>query len=360
MRALTLVGGELPEGLRSADFLASEYELVILPNHMTSLRQYLRVRRPGRGVALDRRKRAAVWKAIERYRDRNADLDAASFSEQLALAAAWLDRQAAQGADRLFRHVLVDEAQDLTPAHLLLLRALVEDGPDDLFLAEDSHQRIYGKKITLSHYKIHVRGRSRRLTRNYRTTRQNLNLAFEVLEPGAYEDMEGEAEEHRYASPRSGPEPVIIHARERTDELEKASELLRIWLKEDQENGESAPETIAILVRDRYQRDAVAAELAQHGIDVRAVDREAVRCGRPVVMTMHRAKGLEFRKVLLFDVSANAIPRSLRDQQYSEADRADAMLRERSLLYVAATRARDQLAISWSGEASPLLKGIVS
>ena len=77
-------------------------------------------------------------------------------------------------------------------------------------------------------------------------------------------------------------------------------------------------------------------------------------------MTMHRAKGLEFRKVLLFDVSATAIPRSLRDQQYSKADRADAMLRERSLLYVAATRARDQLAISWSGEASPLLEGIVS
>ena len=75
-------------------------------------------------------------------------------------------------------------------------------------------------------------------------------------------------------------------------------------------------------------------------------------------MTMHRAKGLEFRKVLLFDVSRNAIPRSLRDQQYSEADRDDALLRERSLLYVAATRARDQLAISWSGEQSPLLAGL--
>ena len=88
------------------------------------------------------------------------------------------------------------------------------------------------------------------------------------------------------------------------------------------------------------------------------MDREAAGRGRPVVMTMHRAKGLEFRKVLLFDVSENAIPRSLRDQQYSEADRTDAMLRERSLLYVAATRARDQLAISWSGKASPLLDTI--
>ena len=355
---LTLMGDELPEGLRSADFLESEYELIVLPQRITSLRQYLRVRRPGRGVALDRSRRAAVWKAVERYRDRSADLGVTSFSEQLALAAAWLDHEADLGSPRPFRHVLVDEAQDLSPAHLQLLRALVEPGPDDLFLAEDSHQRIYGKKITLSHYGIQVRGRSRRLTRNYRTTRQNLDVAFGILDPVTYEDMEGRAEEHRYVSPRSGPEPLLLHATDRADELSKAAELLRVWLEQDRDSGDSAPESIAVLVRDRYQRDAVVNGLAQHEVEVRAVDREAAGRGRPVVMTMHRAKGLEFRKVLLFDVSENAIPRSLRDQQYSEADHADAMLRERSLLYVAATRARDQLAISWSGKASPLLDTI--
>ena len=358
--ALALMGNELPEGLRSADFLESEYELIVLPQRITTLRQYLRVRRPGRGVALARDKRAAVWKAIENYRDRSAALDVASFSEQLALAAAWLDAEAARGAPRPFRHVLVDEAQDLTPAHLQLLRALVDSGPDDLFLAEDSHQRIYGRKITLSHYGIHVRGRSRRLTRNYRTTRQNLDLAFGILDPGAYEDMEGRAEEHRYVSPRSGPEPLLIHASDRDQEIKEAGALLDLWLEEDRDAGEqSAPETIAVLVRDRYQRDAVVTGLAQQGIEVRPVDREAVGRGRPVVMTMHRAKGLEFRKVLLFDVSEDSIPRSLRDQRYSEADRTDALLRERSLLYVAATRARDQLAISWSGRKSPLLEGVV-
>ena len=355
---LTLMGDELPEGLRSADFLESEYKLIVLPQRVTTLKQYLRVRRPGRGVALDRSKRAAVWKAMERYRDRSADLGVTSFDEQLALAAAWLDHEAALGTPRPFRHVLVDEAQDLTPAHLQLLRALVEPGPDDLFLAEDSHQRIYGKKITLSHYGIQVRGRSRRLTRNYRTTRQNLDVAFGILDPGTYEDMEGQAEEHRYVSPRSGPEPLLLHAADRADELGKAAELLRVWLEQDRDSEDSAPETIAILVRDRYQRDAVVNGLAQHGVEVRAVDREAAGRGRPVVMTMHRAKGLEFRKVLLFDVSRNAIPRSLRNQQYSEADRDDALLRERSLLYVAATRARDQLAISWSGEASPLITAL--
>ena len=355
---LTLMGDELPEGLRSADFLESEYELIVLPQRVTTLKQYLRVRRPGRGVALDRSKRAAVWKAMERYRDRSADLGVTSFDEQLALAAAWLDHEAALGTPRPFRHVLVDEAQDLTPAHLQLLRALVEPGPDDLFLAEDSHQRIYGKKITLSHYGIQVRGRSRRLTRNYRTTRQNLDVAFGILDPGTYEDMEGQAEEHHYVSPRSGPEPLLLHATDRADELSKAAELLTVWLEQDRDSEDSAPETIAVLVRDRYQRDAVVNGLAQHGIEVRAVDREAAGRGRPVVMTMHRAKGLEFRKVLLFDVSRNAIPRSLRDQQYSDADGDDALLRERSLLYVAATRARDQLAISWSGEASPLITAL--
>ena len=355
---LTLMGDELPEGLRSADFLESEYELIVLPQRVTTLKQYLRVRRPGRGVALDRSKRAAVWKAMERYRDRSADLGVTSFDEQLALAAAWLDHEAALGTPRPFRHVLVDEAQDLTPAHLQLLRALVEPGPDDLFLAEDSHQRIYGKKITLSHYGIQVRGRSRRLTRNYRTTRQNLDVAFGILDPGTYEDMEGQAEEHHYVSPRSGPEPLLLHASDRADELSKAAELLTVWLEQDRDSEDSAPESIAILVRDRYQRDAVVNGLAQHGIEVRAVDREAAGRGRPVVMTMHRAKGLEFRKVLLFDVSKNAIPRPLRDQQYSDADRDDALLRERSLLYVAATRARDQLAISWSGEASPLITAL--
>lgn len=355
---LTLMGDELPEKLRSADFLESEYELIVLPQRVTTLKQYLRVRRPGRGVALDRSKRAAVWKAMERYRDRSADLGVTSFDEQLALAAAWLDHEAGDGKPRPFRHVLVDEAQDLTPAHLQLLRALVEPGPDDLFLAEDSHQRIYGKKITLSHYGIQVRGRSRRLTRNYRTTRQNLDVAFGILDPGTYEDMEGQAEEHHYVSPRSGPEPLLLHATDRADELSKAAGLLTVWLEQDRDSEDSAPESIAILVRDRYQRDAVVNGLAQHGIEVRAVDREAAGRGRPVVMTMHRAKGLEFRKVLLFDVSKNAIPRPLRDQQYSDADGDDALLRERSLLYVAATRARDQLAISWSGEASPLITAL--
>ena len=110
-----------------------------------------------------------------------------------------------------------------------------------------------------------------------------------------------------------------------------------------------------MLVREQRQRDRLVSGLAERGVTVRAVDREHIKPGQPVAMTMHRAKGTEFSKVLLFGVDQGAIPRPLRDEQYAEDAWADALLRERSLLYVAATRARDELALSWSGDPSQLL-----
>src|SRR5690606_68767 len=128
-----------------------------------------------------------------------------------------------------------------------------------------------------------------------------------------------------------------------TKELDQAARLIRDWVTGE---GAPAPETIAILVRDRYQRDRVVAGLAERGVEVRAVDSESVKPGAPVVMTMHRAKGTEFARVLLFGVKDGQVPQSLNEYETSEADKQDALLRERSLLYVAATRARDVLAVS--------------
>ena len=131
----------------------------------------------------------------------------------------------------------------------------------------------------------------------------------------------------------------------------RAAETMRAW----RDAGDTAPETLAVLVRARRTRDLVVTGLAERGVPVTPVDQGGVRPGRPVVMTMHRAKGTEFAKVLLFDVSRGSIPAALRVYDYDEAEHDDAMLRERSLLYVAASRARDELVVAWSGEASELL-----
>lgn len=344
--ALREGGLDLPKELATESFMASEYAMVVLPARITTLTGYLRVRRAGRGVALDRRRRAAVWGVIEAYRSLARFAGSTDFEEKAAIATEWLGERRGAGGEALFDHVVVDEAQDLTPSRLAFLRALVGQGPNDLFICEDSHQRIYGHKVTLSQCGIKVVGRSRRLTLNYRTTEQNLRWAMSILSGGAYSNLEGESESHSYRSARSGPEPELVVGKGLSEELDQAAELIRSWLPGFGRPAGRAPsaESIAILVRDRYRRDTVVNGLRERGIEVRPVDAENVRPGRPVAMTMHRAKGLEFSHVLLFNLQEKGAVWSADDE-----DAKDLQLRERSLVYVAATRARDVLAVSWSG-----------
>lgn len=345
--AIDDAGASLPDALRSDSFFRAEYAAVVLPNLITDRQAYFKVRRPGRGVPLDRAKRAAVWDVIESYQARARIDGTIDFAEAAALAAAHCRRVGPEDG-YVADHVLVDEGQDLSPGHWQLLRALVGERPNDLFIAEDSHQRIYGRRLVLSAFGIRIVGRSQRLTLNYRTTAQNLAWAVGVLSGGQFVDLEEGAEKSAdYRSARSGPVPRLVQCANLSAELDQAAETVGEWV----ENG-AAPETVAVLVRDSMQRDRVVAALGERGLGVRPVDRGAIKPGQPVVMTMHRAKGTEFSRVLLFGVSQEAIPSPVQDETYSPDALAEALLRERSLLYVAATRARDELVVSWSGQAS--------
>ncbi|PFG18537.1 UvrD-helicase domain-containing protein [Serinibacter salmoneus] len=349
--AIAVAGSSLPEELRSESFFIAEYATVVLPGRLTARGEYLRARRPGRKVPLGRAQRSGVWDVIEAYRAAAAAAGTADFEEKAMIAATQLDAAGARLAD----HVLVDEAQDLTPARLMLLRALVAEGKNDLFLAEDSHQRIYGQRIVLSKYGINIRGRSRRLTLNYRTTHENLAYALRVLgDQAAYEDLEAEgASASGYRAARRGPTPEMMPATSLAEEYEAAAELLGGWVEEV---GAGAAEALGVLVHAKGVAEALQRALAERGIEAQFVgpDKE-VTPGKVVIMTMHRAKGMEFSHVLLFgiDTGFGAGAAHLRD--VPEADRADAELRERSLLYVAATRARDRLVVMWKGQPSELL-----
>jgi superfamily I DNA/RNA helicase len=349
--ALEAAGGALPSALRSEAFLSTEYATVILPNRITARQEYLRVRRPGRGVALDRARRSAVWDVVAACRAQARVRGGVDFVEAPAIAATHLSRRAVTDG-YLFDHVLVDEGQDLSPTHWQLLRALVGDHADDLFIAEDSHQRIYGRRVVLSQFGIRIVGRSRRLTLNYRTTAQALDYAMRILQGGTYVDLEAGVDVSAdYRSARSGPPVRRIACTTLAQELDQAAAVVGEWAA----GSGVAPETVAVLVRDRWQRDRVAAGFAERGVPIRSVDREHLKPGQPVVMTMHRAKGTEFSRVLLFGISDGSVPAALRDQRYCEDAWEDAMLRERSLVYVAATRARDELAITSSGKPSSLV-----
>lgn len=342
-----------PPPMLTPHFLEAEYSLVVLPNQITTEDAYLKVRRPGRGVRLGRADRRAVWKAVEAYRAHAAADGTTDWDEKAMIAAAYLDAQVAEGIERPADHVLVDEAQDLSPARLKFLRALVPESKNDLFLAEDSHQRIYAPKVVLSHYGINIRGRSRRLTLNYRTTAQNLNWAVGVLSGTEFTDLSGDPVSIRgYRSARTGVRPELKGYATIEEEFDGVAQQVRHW----NETG-SPGETIGLLCASRYRGERWVRELADRGLRAKFIGPDkkppAGDDQTVAVMTLHRAKGMEFSKVVL--AGMNASDSFGGAHAVSDEEQADAALRQRSLIYVAATRARDELMVTWVGEPNLLL-----
>ncbi|MBX7432548.1 UvrD-helicase domain-containing protein [Mycobacterium sp. Y57] len=346
------VDSGLDPKLATPAFLESEYVAVVLANRITTLEQYAKVARPGRGVRLSRPARIAVWKLVEAFRRQSQMDETLSFPEVLALAAEALRIKTERGGTFLSDHVLVDEAQDLHAAHWALLRALVSEGANDLFIAEDSHQRIYGSPVILSRFGIKIVGRSRRLTLNYRTTAQNLHFAVSVLAGAEYTDLEqGEETTGEYRSARNGPAPELIPCVDIAEELDVVAAKVKQWLADDAVE----PESIAVLTRSQDERDRIVRGLGERGVTARALDKSAPTPGQPLVLTMHRAKGMEFSRVVLAGADDKHVPSPATLRSVPEEERSEAMLRERSLLYVASSRARDALVVTWSGKKSELL-----
>jgi superfamily I DNA/RNA helicase len=342
--------------LATPAFLESEYVSVVLANRITTLEQYAKAARPGRGVRLSRPQRIAVWKLVEAFRRQSQMDETISFPEVLALAAEALRVRTERDGTYLADHVIVDEAQDLHATHWALLRALVAEGPNDLFIAEDSHQRIYGSPVVLSRFGVKIVGRSRRLTLNYRTTAQNLHFAVSVLSGAEYRDLEqGEESTSEYRSARNGPTPELISCSDLAVELEKVARKVEAWLAEGVQ-----PESIAVLARSQAERDRFVRGLGERGVTARAVDKNAATPGQPLVMTMHRAKGMEFSRVVLVGADEKHVPSPATLRNVPDEERAEALLRERSLLYVASSRARDALVVTWSGKRSELLGAVAT
>ncbi|MGW4364330.1 UvrD-helicase domain-containing protein [Nocardia takedensis] len=348
------VDSGLDRRLATESFLDHEYVEVVLANKVTTVEQYVKVARAGRGVRLTRPQRIAVWKLIEAFRRRSRMDNTLGFPEVLALAAEQLRLARAKGRPYPADHVLIDEAQDLHATHWAMLRALVAEGPDDMFIAEDSHQRIYGRPVVLNRLGIKIVGRSRRLTLNYRTTAQNLRFAVGILSGAEYHDLMGDRESTlEYRSARNGPVPQPLPCDSAVDELDRVAATIIGWT--DDPDDPVDPATIAVLTRSKNERSQFVRGLGERGVQARALDDAPINSGHVQVLTMHRSKGMEFSRVILAGIDDAHVPAKAALSDVPEEERGEAELRERSLLYVAASRARDQLVVTWSGRRSQLL-----
>jgi superfamily I DNA/RNA helicase len=283
------------------------------------------------------------------------------FTERLRADRVWTHLTIADEATRLvasrdappFRHVVVDEIQDLHPAQWRLLRAAVPRGPDDLFLTGDPHQRIYGNHVSLRNVGISVAGRSSRLRINYRTSAEILRWSMGVLGDVAIADLDDGLDSlSGYRSALHGEDPEVISAATQAEEVEKLALALMQWHEDGVAWGD-----IAVVARTNRIVQRVGRELGSHGVrfaELHDADApaEAVRVG-----TMHGMKGLEFRCVAIVGAGKETLPlpQAVTPPSEDPVRHALDVQQERCLLFVACTRARERLRVSWSGAASELV-----
>lgn len=337
---------EAPE--LAPELVLAEWEGVIQRQGLATWEAYRDARRTGRGMPLAQRQRLAIWNLVEASRDHFASRDQYLWPEICHRA---VEALASGDVAQPYDAVIVDEVQDLGAAELGLVRALAAGDPGALMLVGDSGQRIYASPFSLSALGIPVRGRSHVLRVNYRTSQQIHRVAERILaEPP--DDMDGGLEARgRVRSLFAGPEPSWAGFADDAAELADAVRQLRAWLDEG-----LAPGEVAVFARSKKVLDPAAAALKAAGLRHAFLSDKATEPPRLLQLgTMHRAKGLEFKAVLILACSADRLPASYVALKADPQDRAEAMANERRLLYVAASRARDILRITWHGEPSPFL-----
>lgn len=350
----------------NAEFLAAEWSQVILGQACPTFADYARARRAGRGRALNRAERNRVWRLAERFSKRLDERGWTTHAVTAAVAAQLEQHRAARAAANdqetssssrvtyRYQHIAVDEAQDLHPAHWTMLRAMVAPGRNDIFCAGDTHQRIYDNVVTLSSLGIPIRGRSAKLTLNYRTTRQILSSALTLLHGETYDDLDGGLDNLTgYRSVLRGTTPSLRGFDTPDQELTGIVEQLHGWIAEG-----TSLDTLAVCLPTKDLAIQVLQGLRHAGIPSVELTsdwpqgHDGVRVG-----TMHRFKGLEFQRMIIAGASEGLVPRSGIDRWRDTDPRRyrREIQRTRSLLFVAATRARDDLAILWHGTPSRFL-----
>ncbi|WP_433618587.1 UvrD-helicase domain-containing protein [Dactylosporangium sp. CA-139114] len=332
----------------SAAFLRREWEQVILARGLTDVEAYLGTVRSGRGDTLRAPQRTQVWAAIQHAVEQLARRGLRTHLQLADEAADIVTR-----TPRSYRHVVVDEAQDLHPAQWRLLRALVPPGPDDLFLLADPYQRIYDNRVSLAQLGIQTRGRSHRLTVNYRTTREILGYAVDILNGQTVVGLDDEDDTLRgYHAVTRGSAPTLTAHTDRDGELDALIERVGTWIDQGVE-----PHAIGVAARTNSLVATITKVLQEAYIDV-ADDRRGT--DGVCVATMHRMKGLEFQCLAVVGLDATVLPAltavtpRAEDAQAHEQD----LQRERCLLFVAMTRARDVVYLSHSGAPSTLLPAL--
>jgi hypothetical protein len=331
-------------------FLAQEYRHVVLAQNLRDLDAYRAASRRGRGSALSPARREQLWPAVELF---ESMLREQGRTTHLRVCARAADLLAETGP--VYDHVVVDEAQDLHPAQWRVLRGAARPGSDDLFITGDPHQRIYDTKVSLGSLGISVTGRTHRLRINYRSTEEILAWSTGIISPVSVDDLGGDGGDTLagYRSLLHGRRPQVEGYGSEQAEVQALVERVETWIAQG-----VRPADIGVCARFNVLLDKAYDKLTAAGVPVvRVKDNPGPDVDGVRLATMHAMKGLEFRSVAVLGATASTVPfaREVTPASVDALQHESDLLRERCLLFVACTRAREALAVSWSGTASPFV-----
>ena len=327
----------------SAGFVVSEWQDVVDAWQLKDWPAYRDFKRLGRKTRLSEAQRQALWGLFDAVQ---AGLAAEGLRTHAGLFTQ-LSLKLQEAQHPPFEFMVLDEAQDVSVSQLRFLAAAAGMGsadgaprPDSLFFAGDLGQRIFQQPFSWKSLGVDVRGRSKTLHINYRTSHQIRKQADRLLGPEV-SDADGNTENRRgTVSVFNGPAPMIAEfPNERAEEAHVAE-----WLRSRRADG-VAPHEIAVFVRSNAQMARAAAAVLKAGLDGRELDSHVDTVhGKVSLATMHLAKGLEFRAVAVMACDDEVIPLQERIESVTdESDLEEVYNTERHLLYVACTRARDFL-----------------
>ena len=332
-------------------FLVSEWDHVVDAWRLVSWDDYKDVTRLGRKTRLPEAQRRTLWSIFEQVHEFLTSNGLTTSSGMFVAVA----KAIAAGKNLPFQFAVIDEAQDVSVAQLRMLSALGSNRPNALFFAGDLGQRIFQQPFSWKSLGVDVRGRSKTLRINYRTSHQ-IRAHADMLLGSEVHDVDGNSEDRsRTISVFNGPPPTIMVAATVAIEIQAVSN----WLKDRANDGVVAHE-IGVFVRSTAQLDRAQSALRAANLPFKILDEQVdIASGHAAICTMHLAKGLEFRTVVVMACDDDVLPLQRRIETVGEeGDLQEVYDSERQLLYVACTRSRDYLFVSGVKPASEFLQDL--
>ncbi|QYZ64690.1 MAG: UvrD-helicase domain-containing protein [Gammaproteobacteria bacterium (ex Lamellibrachia satsuma)] len=332
-------------------FLVSEWNNVIDAWQIDTLDAYRDVPRLGRKNRMGSKQRERVWPVFVRVREL---LEAQGLNSWSGIFGKVTAHYAVR-EHKPFTHIIVDEAQDLGVPELRLLAAIADQSPAALFFAGDLGQQIFQEPFSWKGLGVDIRGRSQTLTVNYRTSHQ-IRQTVDRLLPPLVRDVDGIEEDRRgTVSVFNGPDPDV----KISDDSNQENKGVVLWIDAVIDEG-IEPEEIGIFVRSNNELHRARAVVKLAGqTPLELSDRVESRDGRVSIGTMHLAKGLEFKAVVVMACDDDILPLQKRIENVAdESELDDVYETERHLFYVACTRARDRLLVTGVGPASEFFEDI--